>query len=336
MADIFLCDEAGRVLHAGTGPGFFKSFGAQPPQQPQQPQPGADEHPSVVGKGDFGGQHPGKADKMKFGGRQYSATGKSGNSLHDKTPVREFQADDGHKVWGDEAGRVHAHSKSEVPQLRQLAQGGGAPQGAQQPGQPGQQDQQPQQGQQAGLQQPNGAPMAPQGQQGSASPSAGQNPLSKISSKALGQAVKGKTDLNKHAKVALTSRGLDSSGQWVGVAKAKAHHGVSDKDLQHDPSNEVAGQFQNVDSDSLGAAARGDVDLNAQAKQELADRGHDADGNWVGVGGGDGDGDEGEGATVGDGDGDEGDDDDEEGAPAGKPGKAPLSKALFFVARRKS
>lgn len=338
---LVMMDEAGRLVHAAEGPQFLKSFGQQP-QKPQQggasPQPapaGDEEHPSVVGKGDFGGAHPGKADKMSFGGKQYNATGKAGNSLHDKTPVREFQADDGHKVWGDEAGRVHANSKGEVESLRQRAQGGGAPGsppgGAASPQSGPQGQQQPQQGQPP----QQGAESAPQAQQGGQQPPGGAHALTNISSKTLGQATKGKIDLNKRAKAELASRGQDSSGQWVGVAKAKAHHGVSDADMHADPDDEVAGQFKNIPSEALGAAARGETNLNEHAKQVLADRGHDGDGNWVGFG--DGDGDEGGGATVGDNDGDEGGEGDKgegkDNAPQAK-GK-PMAKALFFVVRRK-
>lgn len=335
MMHLVMTDEAGKVVHAAESTRFLKSFGQQP-QAGAQAAPAKDEdHPSVVGKGDFGGAHPGKADKMSFAGKQYSATGKAGNSLHDKTPVREFQSGDGHKVWGDEAGRVHANSKGEVESLRQRAQGGGAPnasttpqggpQGQQQPGQP----QPPQQGA-ASAPRPQGSP---QGQQSGLQPPGGAHALSNISSKTLGQATKGKIDLNKRAKAELASRGQDSSGQWLGVAKAKAHHGVSDADMCADPDDEVAGQFKNIPSEALGAAARGETDLNAHAKQVLADRGHDGDGNWVGFG--DGDGDEGEGATVGDNDGDEGkgegDGDGDEGKPKGKP----MAKALFFVVSRR-
>ena len=65
---------------------------------------------------------------MKFAGRDYAHTGREGQSLHDKTPVREFQAGDGHTVWADEAGRVHANSQDEVDDLREQAkaQGGSA------------------------------------------------------------------------------------------------------------------------------------------------------------------------------------------------------------------
>lgn len=76
-------------------------------------------HPNVVGKADFGKESPEKGWSMKFAGTEYTATGKEGNSMHDQTPVREFESEDGHRVWADGAGRVHADSTSEVAALRQ-------------------------------------------------------------------------------------------------------------------------------------------------------------------------------------------------------------------------
>lgn len=77
------------------------------------------DHPNVVGKADFGGKSPEKHYAMNFAGTEYMATGKTGNSMHDQTPVREFESDDGHRVWADHAGRVHADDTSEVAKLRQ-------------------------------------------------------------------------------------------------------------------------------------------------------------------------------------------------------------------------
>lgn len=77
------------------------------------------DHPNAVGKGDFGSDSPEKAWSMKFAGTEYTHTGKEGHSMHDQTPVREFESEDGHRVWADGAGRVHADSTSEVADLRQ-------------------------------------------------------------------------------------------------------------------------------------------------------------------------------------------------------------------------
>lgn len=41
-------------------------------------------------------------------------------------------------------------------------------------------------------------------------------------------------------------------------------------------------RFQTVEADVLAAAARGEIDLNALAKQELANRGLNHAGKWVG------------------------------------------------------
>lgn len=85
------------------------------------------DHPNVVGKADFGKDTLEKGSSMKFAGTEYSATGKTGNSMHDQTPVREFEAEDGHRVWADGAGRVHADSRDEVPALRKKSEGAAKP-----------------------------------------------------------------------------------------------------------------------------------------------------------------------------------------------------------------
>lgn len=84
-----------------------------------KPASGGYDHPNVVGKGEFGKDGPAKDWSMKFAGTDYTHTGKTGNSMHDQTPVREFESEDGHRVWADNAGRVHADSTSEVSDLRQ-------------------------------------------------------------------------------------------------------------------------------------------------------------------------------------------------------------------------
>lgn len=78
-------------------------------------------HPHVVGKAENTDAYSeGHKDNsgMKFAGTQYFSTGKSGKSFHDETPVREFESEDGHRVWQDEHGRVHADGKDEVARLR--------------------------------------------------------------------------------------------------------------------------------------------------------------------------------------------------------------------------
>lgn len=85
------------------------------------------DHPNAVGKADFGSETPEKGWSMKFAGTDYTHTGKEGKSAHDDTPVREFESEDGHRVWADGAGRVHADSKDEVAGLRQKYEASVAP-----------------------------------------------------------------------------------------------------------------------------------------------------------------------------------------------------------------
>lgn len=76
-------------------------------------------HPNIVGKGDHGKEPAATASQVKFQGKEYSSTGKSGTSMHDKTPVREFEhGDSGHRVWMDGSSNVHADDSSEVESLR--------------------------------------------------------------------------------------------------------------------------------------------------------------------------------------------------------------------------
>lgn len=90
------------------------------------------DHPNVVGHardhkvvGEGGRETAGNGDlthptttSMSFAGRTYRQSGGSGKSLHDDTPVERFESDDGHVVWGDAKGRVHADSTDEVESLR--------------------------------------------------------------------------------------------------------------------------------------------------------------------------------------------------------------------------
>jgi hypothetical protein len=103
--------------------------------------------------------------------------------------------------------------------------------------------------------------------------------LSRIGSQALGQAAQGKDDLKNRAKVELANRGMDSDNKWVGFDKAKAHHGV---ETTKGDADEVGSHFQTIHGSVLSAAAKGHLDLNKQAKHQLASRGHDSSGNWLG------------------------------------------------------
>lgn len=90
------------------------------------------DHPNVVGKAErLQGGDASKAHGMSFAGKKYSATGKTGNSFHDGTPVRHFRESgnsSGEDVWLDGEGRVHADSNDDVQRLREryeaLAGGG--------------------------------------------------------------------------------------------------------------------------------------------------------------------------------------------------------------------
>lgn len=78
-------------------------------------------HPHVVGKATVIDPHatgPKDTSGIQFAGTEYWSTGKKGKSFHDETPVREFESEDGHRVWLDDHGRVHADDISEVDRLR--------------------------------------------------------------------------------------------------------------------------------------------------------------------------------------------------------------------------
>lgn len=72
-----------------------------------------DPHPNVIGKAEND-----KGHTFDFGGKRYHATGKDGHSMHDSTPVVEHESEDGHRVWKDGQGRVHADSAEEAKKAR--------------------------------------------------------------------------------------------------------------------------------------------------------------------------------------------------------------------------
>lgn len=100
-----------------------------------------------------------------------------------------------------------------------------------------------------------------------------------ISSKELGKAAKGKTDLKQRAKEELASRGVDEHGQWLGFDAAAKHHGTEGAKQK---SDEIDGHMQTMHHKVLGAIATGHTDPKRLAREELANRGHDHDGNWIG------------------------------------------------------
>lgn len=127
-------DAKNGYLNAFVGTDFVGRFtfaqGGKPSSSqisPAKPAAGGYDHPNAVGKGEFGTDGPAKDWSMKFAGTDYTHTGKEGKSAHDDTPVREFESEDGHRVWADGAGRVHADSKDEVAGLRQKYEASVAP-----------------------------------------------------------------------------------------------------------------------------------------------------------------------------------------------------------------
>jgi hypothetical protein len=88
------------------------------------------DHPAVVGHAhdhkeiaDNGyGEKKGSGDptsaittSIGFAGKEYRPTGKKGYSLHDNTPVNEFEHEEtGHRINADNQGRVHADDTTEV------------------------------------------------------------------------------------------------------------------------------------------------------------------------------------------------------------------------------
>lgn len=233
---------------------------------------GGYDHPNVVGKADFGSESPEKGWSMKFAGTEYTQTGKEGKSMHDETPVREFESADGHRVWADGAGRVHADSTDEVAGLRQKHEAS-QPKAAPKKAAPKKK---------AAAPKAAASAQADSNESGWDSLSDDENPryaLQMIGSGALGSVSRGEDDLNQRAKVELASRGLDSNGKWLGFKEAAKHHGV---EVPKGDPDEVGSHMQLLHSAVLGAAARGELDLNKQAKHTLASRGHDSNGAWVG------------------------------------------------------
>ena len=108
--------------------------------------------------------------------------------------------------------------------------------------------------------------------------------LGRISSKSLGQAAKGKVDLRQKAKEELAARGVDEHGKWLGFDKAEKHHGVTTDHMGGDAPDhdDVMGNFQTLHHKVLGAIAAGHTDPKRLAREDLANRGHDHDGNWIG------------------------------------------------------
>jgi len=108
--------------------------------------------------------------------------------------------------------------------------------------------------------------------------------LSRVGSETLGKVANGEVNIKDHAHHELASRGLDSDGEWAGMAMAKVHHGggmTNDGD-GFKPHPELKDHMQTIHTKVLSAAAKGHLDLQKQAKHTLASRGQDSDGKWIG------------------------------------------------------
>lgn len=109
--------------------------------------------------------------------------------------------------------------------------------------------------------------------------------LSGFDSKSLGKLATMKPEHAKaHAHQELANRGLDAEGNWQGFDKAKALHAPSiPGDFQPVHGNDPdKNHFQGVKTKVLQAAAKGHLDLRQRARAELAGRGHDTQGSYVG------------------------------------------------------
>lgn len=72
-------------------------------------------HPQILGRvTNMSDKDAIEATSFDHNGNHYYQTGKKGKSMHDDRPVREFEADNGHRVWLDHHGNVHADSKEEA------------------------------------------------------------------------------------------------------------------------------------------------------------------------------------------------------------------------------
>lgn len=104
--------------------------------------------------------------------------------------------------------------------------------------------------------------------------------MKRISSSRVGDMARGKVDAQKRAKEELAARGVDEHGEWLGHENAEKHHGVKVK--WRGESDEISGHFQTLHHKVLGAIASGHTDPKRLASEELANRGHDHKGNWIG------------------------------------------------------
>jgi hypothetical protein len=116
------------------------------------------------------------------------------------------------------------------------------------------------------------------------------NGLAQITDRdALTQVATGKADYNEVARLEMASRGLDREGEWVGFDKAKQIWPVSAKTRGEVAGNEentttwkLLGPLQTGKTKDVLALAKGKISGRQVARYELANRGMDRNGKWVG------------------------------------------------------
>lgn len=106
--------------------------------------------------------------------------------------------------------------------------------------------------------------------------------ISQMHTKHLAAAASGDLDLDQCAKNELRERGLDPKGKWTGVKEPKDEEakGARDYAKLRDDSGFT---FDKLGADVLSAAATGKSSLNDVAKHELAYRGLDSNGTYIGT-----------------------------------------------------
>lgn len=111
--------------------------------------------------------------------------------------------------------------------------------------------------------------------------------LQLLDTAALVEIANGRIDLNQKAAHEMASRGLDRQGKWIGFPAAQKLFGHDPDDLRKDgnpdPAKEkVRGVLQIMDVEALKSVIRGEIDLTQVGRREIADRGLDKSGKWVG------------------------------------------------------
>lgn len=108
-----------------------------------------------------------------------------------------------------------------------------------------------------------------------------------MDSKALGKVAKGEISIKNAVHRELDNRGLDSDGKWVGFDKSGDHHSElreheTHKEADQPHRNNISEHLAGQNSSILSAAAKGHLDMKHLASEELASRGHDHEGKWIG------------------------------------------------------